>query len=259
MPRHSTPKIDISKLGTKSDPALAKEYGVSRKYIESERRKRGIPAFLSNILTQEGVPCRSIYEAMYDAYLHWKQIEHQHEPLIEGTPYKADFKIDGKYIEIVGMLPFPKYAKAVVRKKSFLDAHGTTNVVWLLKSEVEKLYEECPIPLHFRQPLICSKCGMQEKRRLFGGFCHFCYMKYGPRHHKKTCQTCGKTFSHYGNKTPKYCSHQCYSKSLEFEWPSWKWIDEQLDHTSIRQLAIQMNVKYSTLYQHITRHRQRSK
>lgn len=244
-------------LGTKPDTALAKDLGVTRERIKYARKRLGVPPFVGIILLQEGQPCRSIYEAMYDAYLHWKQIPHEHEVKMDGLPYIADFKTEDRYIEIAGMLHYPRYREKHVLKRRAYEEAGIA-VTWLTIEDVEHLYSECPIPLKFRVQRECLDCGKQT-HDLVKGVCRTCYIHRWHRQevYTSTCATCGKSFFYHDNGDPKYCSRSCYWKSLEFDWPSWEWIDEQLRHMSIRQLAIQMKVKYTALYMRIRRRKER--
>jgi len=247
---------DITQLGTKPDTVLARELGISRKRVENARKSLGISAFIGLILLQEDLPCRSIYEAMYDAYLHWKHIPHEHEARIDGLPYIADFKLADEYVEIAGMLHYPRYQeKFLLKKKAYQEAN--IPVTWLVIEDVERLYSTCPIPLKFRVQRTCLDCGKQT-HDLVKGVCRTCYMIQWHKQeiYQSICEICGKIFSYHDNDRPKYCSRPCYWKSLEFDWPSWEWIDEQLQHMSIRQLAIQMRVKYTALYMRIRRRKQ---
>jgi hypothetical protein len=113
---------DLVDLGERPDSAIAREFGVSRRSVCTERRLRGIPAFVGLLLLQEGEPCRSIYEAMYDAWLHSEQIAHEHEVPIAGLPYIADFRVAGEYIEIAGMIRFPRTEKSSNRSAPLMQA-----------------------------------------------------------------------------------------------------------------------------------------
>lgn len=70
---------------------------------------------------------------------------------------------------------------------------------------------------------ICRECGKplvqqeKKKRRIF--CCKSCREKWWTEHADRinrkavyifTCAGCGRTFTAYGNKNRKYCSHSCY-------------------------------------------------
>lgn len=242
---------DVS-LGNKPDSVLARELGVTREVVKNARRRAGIPAFVGLILTQEGMPCRSVYEAMYDAYLHWQGLQHEHEVHIEDLPYVADFKVGDIYVEIVGMTRFVKYGIKYAHKRRCYEEAGV-RVRWLQPMEVDALYRDCPVDLRFRSERRCLDCS-KETHDLVKGVCRTCYMK---RWHRtgveRACLWCGATFVWSGDRNRKYCSHACYARSLEFDWPSWEWIDEQLKTMSIRQLALRMGVQPSALYMRLRR------
>lgn len=244
-------------LGQKPDTAIAKELGMTRERVKEARKKLGISAFTGLILLQENIPCRSIYEAMYDAYLHWKEILHKHEVKIQETRYIADIQLDDRYVEIAGMLQFKKYREKYEKKRAELKEKQIP-VEWLTIEDVEKLYENCPIEVKFRVLRKCIECGKEEKR-ILKGYCSSCYMKvwHSQDVYTSVCEKCGKSFTHHDDDHPKFCSRKCYWKSLEFDWPAWEWIDEQREHMSIRQLAIKMNVKYTALYMRIRRRNKR--
>lgn len=76
--------------------------------------------------------------------------------------------------------------------------------------------------------VLCSSCGMPIKQKKRGRVRKFCsddcrrkWWNENPQARTKretavytyTCPQCGETFSCYGNKKRKYCSHDCYIKS----------------------------------------------
>ncbi|MEC1722238.1 helix-turn-helix domain-containing protein [Schinkia azotoformans] len=76
--------------------------------------------------------------------------------------------------------------------------------------------------------LLCSSCGKPIKQKKRGRVRKFCsdecrrkWWNENPQARKKretaiynyTCPQCGETFSCYGNKRRKFCSHDCYIKS----------------------------------------------
>ncbi len=75
------------------------------------------PAFVGLLLLQEGEPCRSVYEAMYDAWLHGEQVPHEHEVRVANLPYIADFRVGTEYVEIVGMAGFARYRRKLEAKR----------------------------------------------------------------------------------------------------------------------------------------------
>lgn len=81
------------------------------------------------------------------------------------------------------------------------------------KSKIEKPANLC----------YCQECGdvvVQSPKRKLKKFCSDkCRMKWWNKHqflvNKKAyyeiaCKNCGKKFTSYGNKTRKYCCHECY-------------------------------------------------
>ena len=69
----------------------------------------------------------------------------------------------------------------------------------------------------------CRECGkpitQQEKRKKRIFCCKACREKWWTEHADRidrkavytfTCAGCGRTFTAYGNKSRKYCSHDCY-------------------------------------------------
>jgi endogenous inhibitor of DNA gyrase (YacG/DUF329 family) len=79
-----------------------------------------------------------------------------------------------------------------------------------------------------RNQLICPCCGKPIKQKERGRSRRFCSdecrRKWWNDHpqernkkdsaiYKYTCPHCGKEFSCYGNRTRKFCSHDCYIKS----------------------------------------------
>jgi hypothetical protein len=215
-------------LGQRPDAVVARELGVRREAVGKARRGLSIPAFTGIILTQEGIPCRSIYEAMYDAYLHSKQVTHEHEVPIPTLPYIADFRTDEVYIEIVGMTGFEKYAQKQQSKLRACAAAGI-QIEWLNPAQVEELYRNCGIPLQFRVQRRCSDCDA-ETHDLVRGVCRKCYIRrwHSIQRVVGVCKHCGHKFTHDGSSKRGFCSQFCYHRSMELAWPSWDWIDEQL-------------------------------
>jgi len=252
-------KVDWSSLplGEEPDSVIAERVGYSRSYVGLRRRKLGIPAFVGLVLTQEGVPTRSVYEAKYDAYLHWKGIGHIHEPSVPGVPYIADFEIDGQYIEILGMSGFKRYDTKSDRKRQVY-ADAEVPVTWLTREDVDAVYKGCPVRLKFRSRY-CDTCS-KKTHDLVNGMCRSCNRKQWGQDNGTgaTCEQCGdQFFRSAGAPDARFCSHPCYSKSLELEWLSWEEIDARLQHTSARQLAFELGIKPSALYMRLRRRQER--
>jgi hypothetical protein len=126
-------------LGERPDSVLARELGVTRRHVCAERRRRRIPAFVGLVLTQESNPCRSIYEAMYDAWLHAQSAPHEHEVRVPQLPYIADFYVGSEYIEIIGMARFGRYAKKHEAKRRAYEGLSVS-VRWLYPADVEAVF-----------------------------------------------------------------------------------------------------------------------
>lgn len=245
------------RLGEKPDTAIALELRCSREAVGSARRRLGIPAFGGLVLTQEGVPTRSIYEAEFDAWLHWKGIDHRHEVRVPGLPYIADFEIRGVFIEIVGMVGFRRYENKVAVKRA---AYERCNIrtVWLTPTMVGRMFRECPLPLRFRGRQ-CTSCGIAT-HQVVRGMCRPCNRRrWGTANARKvSCDTCGVPFEQSaGNPEQRFCSHACYSRSLELSWPSWEAIDARLKSISVCGLAIELGVGPTALYNRLRRRRDR--
>lgn len=242
-------------LGERPDSVIAREVGVSRRKVCAKRLKRRIPPFVGLVLTQEGSPCRSIYEAMYDAWLHNENMAHAHEVSVPGTRFIADFLVGDEFVEIAGMLAFTRYrAKYERKRRTYRDAQIA--VRWLSSQDVERLYAECPIPLRFRSERVCLDCG-KATHDLVKAVCRPCYMK---RWHldeaaPRTCRNCRREFNRQGNV---FCSRPCYWASLELEWPSWEELERLLSEKPIRQVALDLGVRPSTLYMRLRRRRLRA-
>jgi len=246
-------------LGKKPDSVIAQELEIKTRSVAYIRKCLRIPPFVGVILTQEGEPCRSVYEAMYDAWLHWRNIGHSHEVPIEGLPYKADFQVGDQFVEIVGMLNFIRYSQKYVKKRQAYERAGL-RVTWLTADEVKQIYQGCEIALNIRSERVCSDCG-KKTHDLVRGVCRICYMRRWHKSGRKAinCAYCGKQFDRNESTSQKYCSHKCYSRSLELEWPSWEWIDEQIETKSIRQVAFTIGVNPNALYMRLRRRRARNR
>ena len=123
----------------------------------------------------------------------------------------ALLRTDGySYGEIAGRLDVSRDAAI-----SFCRRRGIQQVRKRATASIQKITEE--------NLTVCRECGallkQQEgmKRRIF--CCKDCRVKWWNSHpeqlNKKalysfTCARCGKTFTAYGNKSRKYCCHECY-------------------------------------------------
>jgi transposase-like protein/endogenous inhibitor of DNA gyrase (YacG/DUF329 family) len=244
-------------LGQVPDSTIAEMAGISRRDVCNIRLALGIPAFIGLILTQEGVPTRSILEARYDAWLHWKGVEHAHEVPVPTLPYIADFKVGAVFVEIVGMQGFGRYADKLARKQVDYEKYGI-RVTWLTAEMVDQMFRDCPIPLKFRTRT-CADCG-RKVREIVNGMCRPCArMEWGEANGTEvTCEGCEKPFTRAaGSPHAKFCSHACYAGSLELGWPSWEMIDARLREVSVRALARELGVKPSALYMRLRRRRER--
>jgi hypothetical protein len=242
-------------LGERPDSVVAREIGVSRRKVCAERLKRRIPPFVGLVLNQEGSPCRSIYEAMYDARLHHEKLPHAHEVGVPGTRFVADFLVEDEFVEIVGMVNFTRYRTKYERKRrAYADA--AINVRWVSSSEVERLYAECPLALRFRSERRCDDCG-EETHDLVKAVCRRCYMKrwHANEAAARMCGHCGRDVR---RKESVFCSRACYWASLELDWPAWEELDGLLSNKSIRQVAIDLGIRPSTLYMKLRRRRMRA-
>ncbi len=251
--KHDTVALIAMGLGDKPDSVIAKESGIDRRTVAYIRSKLGISAFVGLILTQEGNPCRSIYEAMYDAWLHWKNQEHEHEVKVPGTSYIADFKVNGTYIEIVGMMPVKRYSDKIWKKHSEYD-RLCLPTSWIGPEALEYICRDCPIPLKFR-PRYCSTCNL-ETHDLVQGMCRPCHRKAWGKANSEAaiCDQCNKSFQRpAGQPNAKFCSRDCYWASLRKPSPSWEWIDEQLKTRSVPSVASEIGMKPNTIHMRLHR------
>jgi hypothetical protein len=241
-------------LGEVPDSVVARTQGVSIKAVSTARRALGIPAFVGFILTQEGVPTRSLLEAKYDAYLHWKKIPHRHEVDIPALSVVVDFDVEGLgLIEIEGMSGFARYDKRQGIKRAAYAQAGVP-VTWITGAKVEELYNGCPLDLLFRKRT-CSKCG-KTTRDPANGMCRPCNRRQWGKDNaeKALCLECERYFERgAGSPRQKFCSRVCYAKSLAFDWPPWDVLDAKLATISAIQLASELGVTQSALSQRIYR------
>jgi hypothetical protein len=242
-------------LGERPDSVVARDLGVTRRHVCAERLRRRIPAFVGLVLTQEGNPCRSIYEAMYDAWLHAQSTPHEHEVRVPQLPYIADFYVASEYIEVVGMGRFGRYAKKHEAKRRAYEATSLP-VQWLYPADVEALFADCHVALRYRTRRLCEDCG-KETHDLVKGVCRRCYM---PRWRRATddvrsCEQCNRDF--ITREPRRFCSHSCYAKSLELCWPDWDELERRIAEKPIRQVAFDLGVRPGTLSMRIRRKRLR--
>ena len=248
---------DSIPLGKESDTTIAERLGVSRRKVCAERNKRHIPLFEAYLLMQEGYPCVSKYEAMYDAILHWQNIPHKHQVPVTGTRYRADFWVSGRYVEVVGMLSVPTYREQYERKCTAYDAIGIA-VDWLFSTDVVNLYSGCPLPLKSSPTAICKNCGKNTYDRV-KDLCRQCYMIQWRKEHGEfhLCEYCGRQFSSTNDKA-RFCCHEHYANSLRGNWPSWQWLSDEMEKKPVYQIALDIGKKPSSLYMHIRRRRIRN-
>jgi hypothetical protein len=239
-------------LGERPDQFVAEELRVSRRTVCYERNKRGIRPFIGVLLTQEGEPCRSIYEAMYDAHLHGKRVRHQHEVRVADLPFIADFRVGGCFIEVIGMRAFERYRLKLERKRRAYEDEGIP-VRWIEATEARRLFHSSGVVLRFRSRECCD-C-KKRTHDLVKGVCRPCYMRRWRDLHAKTarCESCRRQFD--ATAAQRFCSRACYWTSLELDWPSWDELDQLLKEKPIRQVAFDLNVGESTLYMRLRRRR----
>ena len=200
-------------------------------------------------MLREGVPCRSKYEAMYDTYLHENNIEHKHEVKI--GPYIADVKIGNEYHEIAGMIGYPKYNKKHELKKQYY-LENNIAVKWFLIKDIDKLYENCKTEIIYRER-ICEDCKVKT-HDIVKNVCRNCYMKrWHNKGQQKICEQCKTVFPAADIDCRRFCSHDCYSKSI-------KKIDEQSIISEISsggktpyRIAIEKGLRPGTVYQMLIR------
>lgn len=245
---------DALRLGQRPDSVIAREIGLSRRTVCAERRKRGIPAFIGMVLTQEGQTCRSICEAMYDAWLHDQPKAHEHEVRVEALDCIADFLVEDVLIEVIGMTAFDRYAERYESKRRAYREAGIA-VQWVTADEVSALFDTCRIPLRFRFGRNCLDCN-EPTHDLVKAHCRTCYMRRWHRTDRETrhCDSCGRVFAKpRGQPHQRFCSRGCYWRSLELLSVSWEELDRRLEEKSIRQVALDLGLKPSTLYMRLRR------
>lgn len=200
---------------------------------------------------------RSILEARYDAWLHWRKIEHRHEvPVLDGR-YIADVVLeDDTIVEIAGMIGYARYATKCRLKRAAYAEAGIA-VRWLTATDVDKLFQQGHLELRFRVERRCAECDLAT-HDLVRGRCRTCYMR---RWHlenavESICRQCGVGYQRAGVGTG-FCSRGCYWSSLELEWPPWSVIDALLQENSVADVARRLGVKSDTLNMRVHRRRKR--
>lgn len=240
-------------LGEKPDSIIAVEHNLSRRKVAYYRKRLNILPFIGKIISQEGLGLRSVIEAKYDAYLHWKSIEHTHEIPIAGTKYTADFKIGERYIEIAGMTSYTRYREKYEVKRKIYNELGI-DVVWLSSKDVNILFSDCQIRLKTRINCVCEDCGLNTYD-LVKNVCRKCYIRRWHKSDKYSiiCAQCTSQF-YTGDKNRKFCSLGCYHKSLKLnDSLDMSWVHEQMKSKSIRSIAQQAGIKTPTLYMRLRR------
>lgn len=237
-------------LGLEPDAAIAIRLGVERRVVATERAKRGIAPFIGIVLNQEGEPCRSLGEAMYDSWLHSQDLAHAHEVTVPELPYRADFLVGSTFVEIVGMATYSRYREKLERKREVYAAAAVA-VTWLEPTDVQARFSESTVPLRFRAERRCLDCARVEYD-LVRQVCRRCYMhRWHDTGDLVSCLNCGVSFP--TSEGRQYCSRECYWRRNEKFWPSWDELDDRLRHRSVAQVARELGVKPSVLYMRIRR------
>lgn len=203
-------------LGEYPDDVIAERFNVAPWTVSKIRRTKAIPRFSGVAMSQEGKPLRSVLEAKYDAYLHWKGIAHVHEPPLATLPQIPDFDVEGiGYVEIAGMEGFPKYETKIAVKKEIY-SKSNIRARWLTPKEVNELYKECPVPLKLVQKS-CQTCGKLSSKIGVSGLCYKCYRKHRADtvYPKINCLACGAEYSARPESRMKYCSRTCAGQGLK--------------------------------------------
>ena len=111
--------------------SIGEMLGVSKAYIEKiladqdiEIRRSGYPN-VSHYTAKDGHKVKSGLEIQVDDWLSENNLNHQYEPQIPNTRYKADFLVNGVYIEIWGIQGHEKYDSKKQRK---LDIYQSLNL-----------------------------------------------------------------------------------------------------------------------------------
>lgn len=246
-------------LGKYPDSIVSERSGVSRRDVALARARLSLPVVAGLYRTQEGVSCRSIVEAQFDAWLHDCDIDHVHQPGVPNTKRFADFQVGRIYIEIIGMGGFSRYESRWSKKKSEYEA---ADVPWIgfYPDQVEHLYSLSSTKVICVERR-CSECKTLLIHSL-DGMCRKCHRRaWGKKNSTMTiCEECGIEYPKSpGSPLQKYCGRKCYSKSLRLELlPSDEEIVEALKGTNTNRLAIKLGVHPSTIYQRLARMKKRA-
>ena len=192
---------------------------------------------------------------MYDAGLHAQRLEHEHEVAVGDLPYVADFRVDDRFIEVVGMNAFPRYRAKLEAKRRAYEA-ADVNVAWVFADDVVKVFQSCTTPLRFRVTRRCERCSI-ETHDLVKRVCRRCDMRTwhettGTAHR---CAVCGESFVTSSER--RFCSRECYWSRNETSWPTWQELNRRFAERSIAQVARDIGVKPAALYMRLRRQRLR--
>jgi hypothetical protein len=246
---------DAAQLGQCPDSVVAMRLGVRRELVGKERRRRGIPAFVGLVLRQDGIPCRSIYEAMYDAVLHDRGVPHEHEVAFPDLGIIADLSVEGRVYEIAGMIGMTRYDRRQDRKRAAYASAGIP-VIWLSREDVLAEYKQVKTRVVFRERR-CASCG-KSATKIVRGNCRPCQMKAWRAETSvgRACVGCGEEFRVAAADTGrKFCSRQCYWRSLELSWPPWEELDRMLLDQPVAGIARSLGVSANALHMRLRRRR----
>jgi hypothetical protein len=210
-------------------------------------------------LNQEGRRCRSILEAKTDAFLHWSSIGHEHEVRVGRLPYIADFRLeDGTYIEVAGMMQYPRYHKKFDKKMLDYAINGVS-VIYLFAHDVNRIFFDCPVELKVLYERVCGECGKQDND-LVNLMCRPCSRKKWGKANavESKCLRCEKSFMRpAGSPRAKYCTRECYWSSLRKQSQPTEWFIEQSKLKSISSLALENGIEPNCLYARIRRFKEK--
>jgi len=130
--------------------AIGNLFDVSRQYIKNvlERNKIGIRTSgypnISHYTSQDGHKVKSSLELQVDDWLFEQGIEHEYEPYIAKTKYKADFKVQDTFIEVWGIEGNEKYERKRQKKLRVYEKHNLSLI---------SIFPDDFPDLHILQPL----------------------------------------------------------------------------------------------------------